>query len=159
MVHQPIYAGLVRAVSFRPDGRAIAVACQHTPVYLWDAVTGIESRRFVGDGDGEFSLAFSSDGKFLASGGSNGDTRIWEVDTGKKTVQFHAHGRFVSSVAFTPDGKKLVTSGDIAIRAWDPASSGAITTHAGHFAAVHQCSVLPDQRTLVTGSGDGTIRF
>jgi WD40 repeat protein len=117
--------GLVQGVtslSFRPDGKVLAVA---------SSLTG--KIEFLDVGKGEYtakpievrghlltSVAFSPDGKTLASGGTDRAIRLWDVRTGKEKATLKGHAGEVSAVAFSPDGKLLASgSADRTIRLWD----------------------------------------
>src|SRR5207247_647089 len=60
-------AGLVRAVGFAPDGKALATAGWNDALRLWDVETGKELRQFGEQAREVRALAFSADGTLLAS--------------------------------------------------------------------------------------------
>jgi RNA polymerase sigma factor (sigma-70 family) len=71
------------ALAFAPDGKTLAGGLRDT-IYLWDAATGKELRRWVGDRRMVTSLAFAGDGKTLASSGLDSTIRLWDPATGKE---------------------------------------------------------------------------
>ncbi|KAL5480301.1 hypothetical protein ACEPAI_1571 [Sanghuangporus weigelae] len=109
-----------------PDGTRIASGHSDGTIILWDMSGGTELKRFAGDKNGVFSIAFSPDGSLLASGSSVDSTRIWEIDSGEPTFRTltiigartlaRVRDRYVLSinrcylVSFTPDGKYIVSS-------------------------------------------------
>lgn len=88
IVTLPKPEGEVRAFSFTPDGRMLAIATSKN-VNLWDLETGKQLATFpkrVANFEGYPSiLAFSKDGKTLAVGGVN-DIEIWNMDTYSRVV-------------------------------------------------------------------------
>jgi Tol biopolymer transport system component len=67
---------LVHCLTFSPDGKALAAACDDRTVWLWDAATGKELAVFKGHTDRVWSVAFSPDGKTLASGSDDKTVRL-----------------------------------------------------------------------------------
>ena len=160
----------MNSVAFSPDGTTLASASNDTTIHLWDTQTGELRRTFTGHKDVINSVAFSPDGKVLASGsgniytrgtsGSQGKTiRLWDVETGTIRRTLPAQKHEVLCVAFSPDGKVLAASQDKIIQLWD------VQTHTvrrsrpleGHTSWVWSVAFSPDGRTLVSGSGDGTL--
>jgi hypothetical protein len=59
-----------------------------------------------------------------------------------------------------PRGNRLVSAGrDRAIRLWDPATGQEVARLDGHTNYVFSLSYSPDGASLVSGSGDGTVRI
>jgi WD40 repeat protein len=152
------YFPLVEAIAFSPDGRTLASAVMHSPVRIWNVLTGKEIRSLDTDRSGSFSLAYSPDGKWLAAGDSMGMLRVSETATGKEVRRIPAHRHYVSDVVFARDGQTLLTAGDSVIRRWQFQTGDEILPDRGHTADMTSNVLLPDQRTLITGSSDGTIR-
>jgi WD40 repeat protein len=110
----------VRACSFSPDGKALAVHGVNGEVQLWDAQSGAFIR-VMDDGDqragGAFKfVTFSPDGKHIATGGHSDDSlHIWEVATGKERLRIkhkREQGWFFGA-SFSPDGGLMAyTSSD-----------------------------------------------
>ena len=83
---------------------------------LWDAVSGTEIRRFVGD---EVTCyAFSRDGKRLV-GGSRTSVYVWDTETGATLKRWNTPG-IIKTIALSPDGKRVFYAGiDTVLRVAD----------------------------------------
>ena len=70
-------------LAFSPDGKTLATGGHEDhAVYLWDASTGKQLRRFTGHQGTITALAFSPDGRRLISGSADSTALVWDV-TGK----------------------------------------------------------------------------
>jgi WD domain, G-beta repeat len=115
------------------------------------------------------TLAFTPDGRFFAAGGFKGPIVIWDVATGKE------YRRLVSEpgatlamtygLSFSGDGKTLASAGvdhfppdsrRPSIRLWEMTTGMERGRFEGHAADVNAVAFAPDDRSLVSGSGDTT---
>jgi RNA polymerase sigma factor (sigma-70 family) len=162
-------AGTVRFLAFLPDGSLVSGAVDGR-VYLWDATTGKELRRFGNPADDKVhSFALSPDGKKLAVGCRDSDAVLWDVSAGEKLCALPGHAK-VHSFAFSPDGRTLATGDESnTIRLWDLETRqvtarlvGVKAPHqpGGMGDAIHALTFAPDGKTLVSAGdyGDGTVR-
>jgi hypothetical protein len=110
--------GVVSAVAFTPDGRAVATTTEDR-VTLWEAATGKE--RFHCQG-GSAVVRFSPDGRVLAAGGVGAVLRLIDLATGQEFGQLKGHQAEVQALAFLPGGKGLVSGSiDSTALVWDGA--------------------------------------
>lgn len=115
-------AGRVRALTFSPDGKILAVAGgmagQSGAAVLVDfssgAVTPISTAK-----DELLAVAFSPDGKLVAAGGANNVAEVWNVADKQLVATLKDHTGWITGLAFSPDGKLLATGGaDQRVRVW-----------------------------------------
>jgi WD40 repeat protein len=69
----------VNAVTFAPDGAALAVGRGETKLELWELASGKRMVELSGHEGLVQSLAFSSDGRSLATSSSDHTTLVWDV--------------------------------------------------------------------------------
>jgi RNA polymerase sigma factor (sigma-70 family) len=142
------------------DARTLAWGDDEGTIHLVEVDTTRERRALARHAYGVSDLCRSPDGKVLASIGEGLDHQIhlWQVDTGKKLSPKEdvIQGR-IESVAYSPDGKTLVsTSGDAALRFWDPATGKERRRLQGKFGRMTHAGVFsPDGKTLAVAIDGG----
>jgi WD40 repeat protein len=171
----------VSAVCFSPDGKTLASASRAWPpsgeVKLWDVATGTLLRSLDAPPSQLFdTVAFSPDGTVLASAGESRNysrhVLLWDLRTGRYRGLDTEHGSyFATSVAFAPDGKSLALgcgrgapdNSGVTPTGWvqllDGATGKLLGKLTGHTATVHHVAIAPDGKTVVSGSGDGTVKL
>ncbi|TDC78970.1 hypothetical protein [Streptomyces hainanensis] len=152
-------SGIPGALSFSPDGRALAVAGTPATIGIHDAESG-RLLRTLDNPRGEVAeLAFSPDGATLAAAGSDGEIRLWDVATGRTLTTLTGHTDAVRTVAFSPDGALLATAGDDGTaRLWN-VPVGRVTAMPGIGHAISTAAFSPDAATLATAGDDGLLRL
>src|SRR5262249_49262209 len=166
-----------KALAYSPDGRLLAGTGEKLALIdIWDAPTLERTARLVGHTGPVYCVAFSPDGRRLVSTSYDRTIRIWEVATGKELRQFQGHTNEVFTAAFHPDGTRLASAGrDQGIWLWDLATGQELARLQGHsdYIATGQelarlqghsdyifsLAFSPDGKSLVSGSGDGTVRL
>jgi WD40 repeat protein len=94
-------------VAWSSDGRWLA-AGSGKPTIVWEAATGKEVHRLIGD-DSSLVVAFAPSGKVLVSGGRE-TIQLWDLTKQKKlaALQGGFDGGGGGALLFAPDGKTLV---------------------------------------------------
>jgi len=166
--------GKIRDVAFSPDGQILATAggrgyyddyddpCTACNVCLWRAADGTLLRTLEGYTNSVWWIAFSPDGQTLAS--TSGDSEFWlwrladEPSSQVVTLPGEDRRPSLGAVAFSPDSQILATGGD-ALRLWRVADGALLCTLTGPRLSVASISFSADGSLLVSGSGDGTVRY
>ncbi len=154
------HVGGVAALSFAPDGKALASCSYDKTVRLWEVATGRELYCWKGHQQPVYCLAFSPDGKTLASGGYDKAIRLWDLATGKQRAVFGGQPGAVEAVAFSPDGTLLAAGylRENRLRLIDVASGEVVRELKGHTNDPQGLAFLPGGRELVSAARDGTVR-
>jgi WD40 repeat protein len=98
--------------------------------------------------------------------------KVWEIGSGRIVVNFGGHKNWISAIRFTGDGRRVISAGggsqgdtlgyedsaDRGIRVWDTRSGKLYGHLEGHSAAVLCLDISQDNRLLISGSADGTLR-
>lgn len=110
--------------------------------------------------NGVVALAFSPDSRLLAAGFaySDGNVRLWDAETGQGRGVLTNDLGWVESIAFSPNGGLLAAGTGPRIHIWRMADGLELR----EIRAVHRTlclQFLPGERTPVSASGDGSVRF
>jgi len=149
----------IAAVSFSPDCRRIAAACQDHRVLLYDFEGGRLHERVLGRHDGEvLGAAFSPDGRSVVSGSTDRTVRLWDVADSRQIVCLRGHLDVVNSVAFSPDGARIASgSADCTVIIWDAAYRAETHPLPDHDRDIVAVAAGRSGRTIVTAGQDGAL--
>jgi WD40 repeat protein len=124
------HSGGVICVSFSPDGTRVVSGSHDQLVKIWDAVTGVEVRGFVGVHCGR-----RHDGDGLGGGCTRAERWRWsQMRVGGQVCTLAGHSGWVIWVSFSPDGKRVISgsggsdSGDNLIKIWDVATGAEVSS-------------------------------
>jgi len=156
----PEHPNTINGISFSPDGRLLASACDDGHLRIWE--TG--SRRLVGTLAGHSAAAqataFSPDGRLLASGGFDRKIKLWEPAGRPEPRTLSGHQGGVRCLAFSPDGRKIASgSYDRTILLWDTTTGRQIRMIGTHGAPCLALAFSPDGRGLASAGEDRLVRL
>lgn len=166
----------VYSVVFSRDGKKIYAGNGDGTISEWDAASAKETSVWKAHKDTIIALAFSPDYRLLASDGYNeANVKLWDAASrreirtfgGKKTDGLLEQSH---TVAFSPNGKLIassVTGFDekqrqfvyVRTYVWDVKTGKEIFTFEGQKFDVGTLIFTPDNRFLISGSADTTIKF
>jgi WD40 repeat protein len=155
-----------RSLSYRLDGRGLAVLCGGGELLVFDPADGREVLRWqahdpepahhwVNNG----KVSFSPDGGSILSWGMGKDVRVWAADTGRPRYPPLRHRDKCHDLQFSPDGRSMaLASYDRSVRVCDLATGAALAELPAHPDMVYSAGFSPDGRLLVTACRDHTVR-
>ena len=147
------------SVEFSPDGKWLSAASADFNAYLFPLHAGEKAQILAGHEGRVWSAHFSPDSKRVVTNAYDNTARVWDVESGK-IVSLMQHGSWVSSAQWSPDGRRIVTaSADNYARIFDPVDGFELLKLQGHHDIVFDALLTPDNKTLITDCGDGSLRF
>lgn len=150
--------GNVTALSYSPEGRALAVGSGDRAVRVWDLTRNTVAATLETPGP-VTSVTYSADGALLAAGSLPSTVVIWDAATRKELRRIDTGGTHVRDVCFASEGKSLLVAGDqSAIRHWN-VSDGLerFLPHEGHQGRVLALSPSPAAGRFASGGEDGRV--
>jgi WD40 repeat protein len=142
------------ALAFAPDGKTLAEGGS-AGITLWDVAGGKKLRRLVDYENGVGCLTFAPDGRTLAAGSSDNSVHVWDVATGKELGPAVPQTDVVFALAFAPRGKALAVASQKTIYLHGPGDG--LRRFAEQDDGVSCLVFAPDEKTLASGGGDGTV--
>jgi WD40 repeat protein len=100
---------LAYGVTFRPDGKNLAVSFRGGSANVLDAATGQKLFDLSGHTGSVRYMAYSPDGTHIATASGDGTARLWDATTGVEQFALTGHTGQVTGLAFSPDGARLAT--------------------------------------------------
>ncbi|PCH40838.1 hypothetical protein WOLCODRAFT_162585 [Wolfiporia cocos MD-104 SS10] len=146
-------------LAYNRDGSMFATATDDHAVQIWDPLTLVPRKTFLGHTDEAFCVDFHPDGNQIVSGSLDTTIRIWNVETTACMKVLEGHSERVASVAVSKRGDRIVSaSEDYTIRLWDFHSGNTISILHDHAGAVYSAAFSHDGTHLVSTSSDRTVR-
>ena len=162
------------ALVFSRDGNKIYAGNGDGTISEWDVASGKESKVWKAHDYTTFRLAFSPDYRLLASFGDSvvkiWDTTTWREVRSMSMIRAAGVSARSGSLAFSNDGK-LIAASDIGLdpkqntyvyvqaMVWNVQTGEKLFTIEGHKWDVDGLVFTRDDRFLLTGSVDTTIKF
>ena len=164
----------VYSVAFNPDGKKIYAGNGDGTISEWDVASGKETNVWKAHDHTAFKLVFSPDYRLLASLGDSvvklWDTSSWREVRSLSMIRIPGVTTTSSAIAFSNDGRMIAAS-DIGLDpkqqtylyvqtlVWNVNGSERLFTLEGHKFDVDGLIFTRDDRFLLTGSVDTTIKF
>ncbi len=146
-------------LGFTPDSKALLTGGVDGKLFVWDAASGKELRRFADHRWSLTAFAFAPDGKSFAIADSCYSVRVRDLATGKDLVPTGGHRAGLSAIAVSPDGRTVATGGgDRVIYLWDAQSGRELRKLEGHQSSIGILAFAGDGKSLFSSSRDKTLR-
>ena len=154
--------GAISALAFNPiDQHQIATAGDDGSA-LWDT-SGRLLHRFD-DQEVITALAFDPAGHHLVTAGADGSAKIRDLAgitpaSARPPIELKGHTRRINSVVFSHDGSHVLTAGsDGKVRLWATSSGELVGDFSGGAPTAYDARFTPDDKLIVVGASDGTVR-
>ncbi|XP_068145528.1 fizzy-related protein homolog [Drosophila tropicalis] len=154
----------VCGLRWSPSGKYLASGGNDSRVVIWTPNLNEPLYTFTDHNAAVKALAWSPHKSgLLGTGGGSADgcLRFWNVLTGQ-LIECIDTGSPITNLAWSQNSQELVTThghGYPQIVAWRYPSMKQVVRLSGHSLRVVYLAVSPDNETIVTGSGDETLRF
>lgn len=149
----------VKTVAFSPRGEYLAAGGRNGTVRIWDTASGQVLYNLAAGTKRIHAIAFNSDGSSMAAGSEDGNITIWNTQTGKKTATLSLEAGKVFSLVYCTNN--YLASGDSynLIRLWNLQTGKEIAHASGHTGTIATMLYDQNQKELVSGSFDTTVRY
>lgn len=151
------FSSEVKALSFSPDGKAVAVAAKDQ-VKAFDTANGKEIATWKAPFE-LLTLTYSPDGKSVVVAGFGSklvflDAATWQAQSGPEIAVVGP----IYAVAYSPNGKLLATGGRSAVvDIWDAESGKSLKKLLGHGSDIWAVAFSSDNRTVASGGLDAAV--
>jgi WD40 repeat protein len=142
---------------FSPAETHVAITIRNAVPEIWDLDAGKQGAPLHQAARAVMSVAFADDGKRVAAGEFGGVVRVWNVADGSEIIRLKCNWAAVA-LAFDHHGIRLAAGGGSEVRVWN-VPGGEEQLYLPHGTVVNCVQFSPDDRSLVTGSQDGTLRI
>ena len=158
----PETTSAVDILAFSSDSSTVALnENDDGAILLWDIASHTESR-LIGHEGSVKAIAFLLDDQMLASGSEDRTVKVWNIAQGQPEVQFTNPGGGFTSFAYSSVSRILAMGGEgvagRVIRLVDVETGNEKAELRGHLEDITGLAFTPDGKTLLSASGDGTVR-
>ncbi len=148
------------ATAFFSDSKTIVSGSWDNTIRMWDIENGVCLSTMGGHSGAIFCTVISPDGKTIVSGSSDYTIGIWDVSTKQLIRILEGHLDIVYCIKIIANGKQVISgSKDGTLNIWDIKSGRCLVTQKILGGAILGMAVTPDQKTVVIGTGENTVRF
>jgi WD40 repeat protein len=155
----------VNSIAFSPDGNLLAsgsgVPSRSGAINVWQVKDGKEvCRNTDSHSDTISAIAFSPDGSRIATSATDRFVKVFKAADASLERAFEGHTNHVLDVSWRADGLALASAGaDHVVKVWDFEAGTQKQTVKGHSKAVSSVDFVGITETLLTGSGDKSVRL
>ena len=162
------HTGLVKVISFSPDGKLLTSCSNNETIRLWQMPNGKSIAKVLHNGSVK-GVTFSPDGKLLASCSDKQTIRLWQMPDCRHLSTLTGYVSLVNGVSFriapvygvsfSPDGKLLASCEYGQINLWYMPDIKCIKRCLCHDREIYGVTFDPDGKLLASCSDDQTIRL
>ena len=155
------YDGKSDSMSFTLDSRTIVAGGKEGVPFLWDVATGTPRHLHQEAPFAVAATAFSPDGKHVVVSTLNSGLRIYDAATWSRQRAIPGDSMTKSTLTFSADSRRIIACArePTTIRFIDVADRKTVRAYRGHQGPILALAVTPDNKWLISGAGDGTVRI
>lgn len=153
-----------KCLSFRDEGREIAVGFENSAIRIYESKTGVERRTIELTSRYMYSMALSKDGRRAVVGLDRGSVKEIDLETGKETAEAKSKLERVYAVTLAADrrvfaGGKSEEEGGAAIVLIDFDTNKVIDIYKNENDYICCLACSPDGKLLAAGGHDRMVRI
>lgn len=147
-------------VDLTSDGKFLAVSGNNGVITVGELVndeTGFKVVKSIQAPESILTLEFSAVHHFLVTGDKNGAVVVYDFETWGIIRKFN-HGGPINGMSVSKAENLIVTGGtDSVLKVWDMKGKHEEYELKAHLAAIRDCIITKDQRSIISGSYDGFV--
>jgi WD40 repeat protein len=129
-------------------------------LFILDADTGVEIKKFPRTCDTICTLALSHDDKYLVTGSACHKVALWDLEKPVAIRTYSGHKDMINMVAFTHDGRRIVSSSkDTTMRIWDRDSAVCLAVFHGIKEVIPESVSNPAWTFIAALTVHGTVKL
>ncbi|HEV8541370.1 MAG TPA: hypothetical protein VGR78_03170, partial [Verrucomicrobiae bacterium] len=146
------------SLAFHPTRPILAVASFE--LHFYDTETWKPLRLLLNPPTGlSLRVAFSPDGQKIAVTLNDGSISLWNLSTGVRLRSSEPNGAGITALAFSHDGSRVAAAVDQRVVLYNTERLSVIARIENHLSQLDGLAFAPDDKTLVSASWDGSLRF
>lgn len=162
VVFETSCAQRINGLSFSPDMKLLAGACNDSQVRVWSLDSPQKPPRiFLPKQSGLVqAVAFSPDGHRLAAGLANGNVVAWRLDNGERIAELQGYAAGIHDLAFFSDSRQIIAGYDSqSAIVWDLETLTSRARLTGHGGQVSRLAFTKAGTRGLTLDSQGTARL
>jgi WD40 repeat protein len=150
-------------MNFSQDNRYLTGVCSDKTLRVWevqdDFVISIQHNKYDEDeyAGSYLTFSFNANSQSIITSGRGGTIKIWDLE-GKERYTFTISEDYIHSIAVSPNGKHLIGGGSN-LHLWDIKGNQIDKPFEGHEHTIESVVFSPDNKYIISGSFDTTIRL
>ncbi|CAH1266034.1 NWD1 [Branchiostoma lanceolatum] len=154
----------ITSIAMTPDGGYMMTAARDCTIRIYENESDVMEleRTLTGHTAAIEVLAAAPNNELLVSGSLDNTLKVWNLETGRLVITMeedHAHYRHHALLTTTMDSRKVVSPAGKVVNVWDIESGKLQFTLKGHEGAVSCLAVSHDNKYIITGAEDNTIKM
>ena len=151
----------IKCLSISKDNSLVVSGSHDADVRVWHISTGKCTHTLTGHSKVVWCIAISNSNELLVSGSDDCTMRVWSLKHSSCLHTIH-YTDSVKCLAISSDNSTILAGAHCSqnqLKSWSTETGECLSTYQGHTHAVMCLLLTPDNKYLITGSRDGTIKL